>query len=73
MDIRALLDSSEFFREASPASKRAIVSICVPRVLARRETLFMEGDKGHSMYLLAQGTIQLFKTSPDGQEVVIRS
>jgi CRP-like cAMP-binding protein len=72
MDIRALLDSSEFFREASPASKRSIVSICVPRVLARRETLFMEGDTGHSMFLLAQGTIQVFKSSPDGKEVVIK-
>jgi CRP-like cAMP-binding protein len=72
MDIRALLDRSEFFRAASPASKKAIVSICVPRVLARRETLFMEGDTGHSMFLLAQGRIQVFKTSPDGKEVVIK-
>lgn len=72
MDIRALLDRSEFFREASPASKKAIVSICVPRVLARREMLFMEGDTGHSMFLLAQGRIQVFKTSPDGKEVVIK-
>ncbi len=72
MDIGALLDQSEFFRAASPASKKAIVSICIPRVLARREMLFMEGDTGHSMFLLAQGTVQVFKTSSDGKEVVIK-
>ena len=34
--------------------------------------LFLEGDTGHSMYLMAQGAIQLFKTSNDGKEVVIK-
>ena len=32
----------------------------------------MEGDTGHAMYLMAQGAVQLFKTSPDGKEVVIK-
>jgi CRP-like cAMP-binding protein len=72
MDIGALLDQSEFFRAASAASKKAIVSICIPRVLARHEMLFLEGDTGHSMFLLAQGTLQIFKTSSDGKEVVIK-
>jgi len=72
MDIGRLLDESDFFRTASAASKKAIVAICIPKVLARRETLFLEGDSGHSMFLLAQGAIQLFKTSPDGKEVVIK-
>ena len=32
----------------------------------------MEGEKGHSMFLMAQGAVQLFKTSPEGKEVVIK-
>jgi CRP-like cAMP-binding protein len=72
MDIGALLDQSEFFRAASAASKKAITAICIPRVLSRRETLFMQGDAGHSMFLLALGSLQLFKTSADGKEVVIK-
>ena len=72
MDIGRLLDESDFFRTASAASKKAIVAICIPKVLGRRETLFLEGESGHSMFLLAQGAIQLFKTSSDGKEVVIK-
>jgi len=72
MDALKLLEQSEFFRAISPQGKRAIASICIPRTLRRRETLFIEGEKGHSMYLMAQGTVQLFKTSADGKEVVIK-
>jgi CRP-like cAMP-binding protein len=72
MDVITLLDNSDFFRSISPASKRSIASICIPKVVSKRETLFMEGEKGHSMYLLAQGTVQLFKTSLEGKEVVIK-
>jgi len=32
----------------------------------------MEGEKGHAMYLQAQGVVQLSKSSPDGKEVVIK-
>jgi len=34
--------------------------------------LFTEGDTGHSMYLQAEGVVQLFKSSADGKEVVIK-
>ncbi len=34
--------------------------------------LFVEGELGSSMYLMAQGVVQLFKTSEDGKEVVIK-
>jgi CRP-like cAMP-binding protein len=72
VDAITLLDGSDFFRSISAVSKKAVAAICIPKVMRRRETLFMEGEKGHSMYLLAQGTVQLFKTSLDGKEVVIK-
>lgn len=72
MDVLSLLEQSEFFRSISPASRRAIAAICIPRVLRKREMLFMEGDTGHSMFLMAQGAVQLFKTSSEGKEVVIK-
>jgi CRP/FNR family transcriptional regulator len=34
--------------------------------------LFMEGDAGYSLYLLAHGAIRIFKTAPDGRETVIK-
>lgn len=72
MDIRELLDQSDFFRAMSPEARKAVAAICVPRVLRKREVLFVEGEKGHSMYLQAQGVVQLFKSSDDGKEVVIK-
>lgn len=72
VDIRELLDTSEFFRSLPPQARRAVAAICVPRSLAKREMLFTEGDTGHSMYLQAEGVVQLFKSSPDGKEVVIK-
>jgi CRP-like cAMP-binding protein len=72
VDAYRILDESSSFSALSSASKLQLAGICIPKVLARREMLFHEGDEGGAMYLLAQGTIQLFRTSEDGREVVIR-
>jgi len=72
MDIHALLESSDFFRSLSPAGRKAVAVICIPKMLRRREMLFWEGETGHSMYLMAQGTVQVFKTSAEGKDVVIK-
>jgi CRP-like cAMP-binding protein len=72
MDIHTLLEQSDFFRALSSSQRRAVAAICIPKTLRRREMLFLEGDTGHSMFLMAQGVVQLFKTSPEGKEVVIK-
>ncbi len=72
VDAFGIIESSSSFSQLSAASKLQLAEICIPKVLSRREMLFSEGDEGSAMYLLAQGTIQLFRTSEDGREVVIR-
>jgi CRP/FNR family transcriptional regulator, dissimilatory nitrate respiration regulator len=72
MDAQSLIEQSEFFRSLAPAGRRAVAAICIPKMLKRRETLFLEGDTGQAMYLMAQGTVQVYKTSADGKEVVIK-
>jgi CRP-like cAMP-binding protein len=72
MDILSLLEKSDFFRALPPALRRAVAAICIPKTLRKREMLFLEGETGHSMYLMAQGAVQLFKTSGEGKEVVIK-
>lgn len=72
MDVVSLLEKSKFFSSITPAHRKAVASICIPKSLRKREIVFHEGGKGHSMYLLAQGTVQLFKTSAEGREVVIK-
>ena len=72
MDVLTLLEQSDFFKTLSPAGRRAVGHICIPKVLRRREMLFMEGERGQAMYLMAQGAVQVFRTSADGREVVIK-
>ena len=72
MDIKKLLRQSEFFKGTSESSILAISKIAFPKYLKKRDILFMEGQKGHSVYLLAKGNIQLTKNSTNGKEVVIK-
>jgi CRP/FNR family transcriptional regulator len=73
MDVHGLLAESEFFRGISPPSLRSLAAACIPRRVSRRDLLFHEGQEGDSLYILAAGAVQLFKTAADGREVVIRT
>jgi CRP/FNR family transcriptional regulator len=73
MDVHGLLAESEFFRGISPPSLRSLAAACIPKRVSRREVLFHEGQEGDSLYILAAGAVQLFKTAEDGREVVIRT
>jgi CRP-like cAMP-binding protein len=67
-----LLTESPFFKELSRETLKALASIASSRDLRKRETLFREGDAGKAIYLLRSGAVQLHKTSPDGNDVVIK-
>lgn len=71
-DLKILLAQSEFFKSLNPQNRQAIGDICLMRSLKKREILFLEGEKGHAIYIMGFGSIQLFKTSPEGNEVVIK-
>jgi len=61
-----------FFRELKLSSRAELAAICTIRSLPKKERLFLEGESGHAFYLLIRGRIQLYKTTPDGRETVIR-
>ncbi len=67
-----LLAESNFFKDLSPESLKALAAISSLRDLKKRATLFREGETGRAIYLLRRGAIQLHKTTPDGGEVVIK-
>lgn len=67
-----LLAESNFFKDLSPATLKALAAIATLRPVAKRETLFREGQPGEAIYLLRRGAIQLHKATPDGNEVVIK-
>lgn len=66
------LAESSFFKDLSSDSLKALSAICSLKPLRKHDCLFREGDPGRAVYLLRRGAIQLHKTAPDGNEVVIK-
>lgn len=69
---REILDRTPFFQGLSAAGRDALAGLAILRPVPKQTVLFMEGDRGHSMYLLVEGRVQLHKTTPDGREVVLK-
>ena len=72
-DARKLLKDSDFFNGISDRSIRSLAAICIPKRVQKRRLLFLEGEKGQSMYILAEGAVQLYKSAADGREIVIKT
>ena len=72
-DARKLLKDSDFFRGISDRSIRSLAAICIPKRVDKRQLIFLEGEDGHSMYILAEGGVQLYKSAADGREIVIKT
>jgi CRP/FNR family transcriptional regulator len=73
VDAYAILSGAEFFRGISERSLRSLAAACIPKRVDRRVLLFREGQQGDSLYILAEGIVQLYKSAEDGREVVLRT
>ncbi len=72
MDTYELLRQARFFEGISRGSMEALARVCVQYEQRKKASLFLEGDPGEAMFLLARGRIALHKLTSDGQEVVIK-
>lgn len=76
MDTRhfdVVLSESTFYKDFSPSSREALLSIAASKAFSKGDILFHEGNEGQGVYTLLSGTIQLYKTTLDGREIVIRT
>jgi CRP/FNR family transcriptional regulator len=73
VDPLAILSGAEFFRGISERSLRSLAAACIPKRVGRKVLLFAEGQEGDSLYVLAEGAVQLYKSAQDGREVVLRT
>lgn len=62
----------ELFQSLSDHSKEQLADICLSREIRKKKLLFMQGDKGTAVYFCITGSVQLYKTTPDAQDVVIK-
>jgi len=49
----------------------ALASRAVERHFAPEDSLFWEGDRAEGLYLLVEGAVKIFKTSPNGREMML--
>lgn len=72
MEVRDLLRQTDLFKGMSEEALSRVVSKGRQRRFQQGDILFVEGSKGSEFFLLMEGDVRLFKTSPDGQEVSLR-
>ena len=72
MEKTKIIQKTHLFENITEESRKNLAAICLDKTINKKEILFMEGDKGYSLYILVDGNIQLFKTTPEGREVVIK-
>jgi CRP-like cAMP-binding protein len=54
-----------------PAELESLASRAVERRFEPEDSLFWEGDECQGMYLLVEGAVKIFKTSPAGREMML--
>jgi len=72
MDLEKILRNTDFFHGIGDRHLSSLAGISIPKKISKKQTLFLEGQRGHAVYLLVYGTIQLYKSAPDGRDIVIR-
>ena len=69
--VRQVLAATSLFKGLPAEQLDEISAIAVERRYGRGESIFMEGDAADGFYIVADGQIKIFKSSPDGKEQIL--
>lgn len=58
-DIRAILETCEFFKGLDPAQSAGIAAICRPCRFEAGETIYRQGGLGEEIFIIAEGQVLL--------------
>ena len=72
MNTQTILASCPLFAELGTESLRAVSAASQYMKVPKKSIIFVEEDKGISLYVLGTGSVQLHKTAEDGSETVIK-
>jgi CRP/FNR family transcriptional regulator, dissimilatory nitrate respiration regulator len=72
MDLHNLLQRTDLFKGMSNNALDRVISSGKLRSFEQGDILFVEGSQGSEFYLLLEGDVRIYKTSPDGQEISLR-
>ncbi len=67
-----MLAAVPVFGGLEEAALDAALAIAAPRFVAKNGTMFEQGDRAETFYVLVDGRLKVSQTTPAGQQVVIR-
>src|ERR1039457_5000967 len=70
-DDAALLQHTALFGTMAPDAVERLVRRAVRRKYRRGEVIFREDDAGDSLCVVVSGLVKVYRTSPDGDEMVL--
>ncbi len=59
MNIPAILEKAELFQGLTPDEIKNIAEMCQDKTFKKEEEVFVEGDSGSELYLLAEGKVRI--------------
>lgn len=65
-----ILKKAPVFSDLSDEDLEQISSVTIERNLRKGTIIFMEGDKGEAFYFIKSGKVKVYKTTPDGRELI---
>ncbi len=71
MDIEAILRKTDLFADCDGKIVRKVARQGKIKSYSKNSALFFENDIGSALYILIDGSIRLYKSSPDGKEVTV--
>lgn len=71
INLPDFLNSTHLFNGLSRELLDEIAGISIIKKINKNQTIFAEGDDGAGFYIVAQGTVKIFKLSPDGKEQIL--
>lgn len=70
--LLTLIKNVPMFESLPAAACARLAARCAVEQLAPGDALFIEGSPGQAFFVLKQGGVKIFKTAPDGQEIVLK-
>ncbi len=67
-----IINNSDIFKDSGEKVSEILASKSKIKKVKTGEMLFLDGEKGSDIFILASGKIKLFKSAPDGREIIMK-
>ena len=71
MDLTFLLKTSKLFSDLNADELRGVLAIATRREFRKGQVIFNEAEPARGFYVVATGTVKIFRVTPDGRERIL--